>query len=153
VTLRALRESRGLTLEQVGQRVGMSKGYVSLYETGQRAPSPQVANKLAQALHVDPEGLAEAVAAAQAAAAGVHGPKPAGAPQCGPCGRRLDAKSRKAGARARLLAEPDYCRFCARPQTEAALELAPLAGFVALVRTMAREPASVRSHRVAEVDA
>jgi hypothetical protein len=81
-------------------------------------------------------------------------PRPIGPPpqRCAPCGRRVGRGNAKMGTAA-LLSEPSCCAYCARPLTDEAKARAPLAGYVALARVMARQPASVRAWRVAEVDA
>ncbi len=50
--IRAFREWRGLTQEELGRRVGMSKSYVSQLETRRRKPGVATLKKLAQALDV-----------------------------------------------------------------------------------------------------
>ncbi|QQW35315.1 helix-turn-helix domain-containing protein [Mycobacterium marinum] len=51
--LRAVRRQRGLTLEQLAQRAGLTKSYLSKIERGQSTPSIAVALKVARALDVD----------------------------------------------------------------------------------------------------
>jgi len=51
--LRVWRKHRGMTLEQLGAQAGISHVYVSQIETGQRAGTARVWQKLAGALGVD----------------------------------------------------------------------------------------------------
>lgn len=51
-SLRQLREERGLTLEDLADQVGLSKGFLSQIETGARNASVQSIKRLAEVLHV-----------------------------------------------------------------------------------------------------
>jgi XRE family transcriptional regulator, regulator of sulfur utilization len=51
--LRRLRKERGLTQEQLAERVGMEQGYYSRIERGRVTPSIRTALKLAGALDVE----------------------------------------------------------------------------------------------------
>ncbi|BDN81927.1 transcriptional regulator, MerR family [Mycobacterium pseudoshottsii JCM 15466] len=51
--LRAVRRQRGLALEQLAQRAGLTKSYLSKIERGQSTPSIAVALKVARGLDVD----------------------------------------------------------------------------------------------------
>lgn len=51
--VRAVRQQRGLTLEQLAEATGLSKSYLSKVERRRSTPSIAVAMKLAQALDVD----------------------------------------------------------------------------------------------------
>jgi HTH-type transcriptional regulator, competence development regulator len=58
--LRNLRESRGFTVEGLAEEAGVSRGAVSLWESGRRNPKPPSIRKLAAALHSkdsDPKGI------------------------------------------------------------------------------------------------
>lgn len=50
--VRERRLRRGLVIEELARKTGLSKGYVSQIETGKASPSLQTAEKLAQALDV-----------------------------------------------------------------------------------------------------
>ncbi len=52
--IKQLRERRGLTLEQVGEYVGVNKATVQRYETGEIDIKRNVAIKLAEVLHAEP---------------------------------------------------------------------------------------------------
>lgn len=52
--IKQLRERRGLTLEQVGEYVGVNKATVQRYESGEIDIKRNVAIKLAEVLHSDP---------------------------------------------------------------------------------------------------
>ena len=55
-----LREARlavGLTVRQLASRAGVSPGFVSLLESGQRRPAPDALDRIAAALLLDPENL------------------------------------------------------------------------------------------------
>lgn len=51
--VRALRRERGLTLEELGERTGLTKSYLSKIERERSTPSVAVAMRIAQALDVD----------------------------------------------------------------------------------------------------
>lgn len=55
--LRAWREHRGLTQEQLAERLDTSKGQVSSWETGRRSMSWGVMDALAEALSIEPWDL------------------------------------------------------------------------------------------------
>lgn len=55
--LRALREARGLTQQQVARRVDISKAMVSAYETASKAPSIEVLIRLSQLFGVSVDYL------------------------------------------------------------------------------------------------
>lgn len=57
--LRAIREWRGLTQDELAKRAGTTKGYVSQLETGYRRPGHKLLYRLAKALDVPPEMLLE----------------------------------------------------------------------------------------------
>lgn len=50
--LRAARESRGLTLRELGERTGRNSGVLSRYETGDRTPKPEDVAQILTALGV-----------------------------------------------------------------------------------------------------
>ena len=50
--LRAARESRGLTLRELGERIGRNSGVVSRYETADRTPKPEDVAQLLTALEI-----------------------------------------------------------------------------------------------------
>lgn len=47
-----LRDARGVPQSALAERVGVAQGFLSLVETGQRQPSPDVVSKIADALNV-----------------------------------------------------------------------------------------------------
>jgi len=55
--LRAWREGRGLTQEQLAERLGTSKGQISSWETGRRSMTWGVQEALAEALSIEPWDL------------------------------------------------------------------------------------------------
>jgi transcriptional regulator with XRE-family HTH domain len=55
--IRAAREARGLTLEAVGRRFGISKAAVNAWETGTNMPDPRKLAALAETLALDPARL------------------------------------------------------------------------------------------------
>lgn len=57
LNMKAIRNARGLTLEQVAEMTGLSKGFLSQLETGARQPSTETLGLLSQALHVDAPDL------------------------------------------------------------------------------------------------
>lgn len=57
LNMKAIRNARGLTLEQVAEMTGLSKGFLSQLETGARQPSTETLGLLSQALHVDTPDL------------------------------------------------------------------------------------------------
>lgn len=56
-TIRALREQRGWTLEDLAQRTQRSRAYLSRVENGQRTPSRITMHRIANALEVDVDDL------------------------------------------------------------------------------------------------
>ena len=50
--LRELRVQSGLTQQQLGAQIGVTKSVISFYELQERAPSPEVLVKLASTFHV-----------------------------------------------------------------------------------------------------
>ncbi len=59
VPIRAFREWRGLTQQDLADRIASSKSYISQLETGHRAPGLQTLRKIARALDVPVEMLME----------------------------------------------------------------------------------------------
>lgn len=57
--IRSLRKLNGLTMKQLGQKVGKTEACICQYETGVRVPPVSVAKKLAQALGCGWEELYE----------------------------------------------------------------------------------------------
>ena len=55
--LRAWREERGLTQEQLSDRLNTSKGQISSWETGRRSMTWAVQEALAEALSIEPWDL------------------------------------------------------------------------------------------------
>jgi len=55
--LRELREMRGLTQAELGERSGIAPAAISHFETGQRIPSLESAVKLADALEITLDAL------------------------------------------------------------------------------------------------
>lgn len=62
--LRAARESRGLTLRELGERIGRNSGVVSRYETADRTPKPEDVAQLLTALEIRGEEYDEILALA-----------------------------------------------------------------------------------------
>lgn len=56
-TIRALREQRGWTLEDLARRTQRSRAYLSRVENGQRTPSRITMHRIANALEVDVDDL------------------------------------------------------------------------------------------------
>lgn len=48
--LRYIRKQRGMTIEQLSNLTGLSKGYISLLENMERRPSVDAAKKIAEVL-------------------------------------------------------------------------------------------------------
>ena len=55
--LRDLRIRAGLTQQQLGQRIGVTKSVISFYELRERSPSPDVLIKLTGVFHVSADYL------------------------------------------------------------------------------------------------
>ena len=62
VVLRAYRHDRGLTLEQLSERVGVVHSFIHSLESGKKQPSLQMILKLAVALGIRPGDLVNATA-------------------------------------------------------------------------------------------
>ena len=62
VILRKYRLERELTLEQLGERVGVAHSFIHRLETGNKQPSLRMVLKLATALGVRPGELVDAMA-------------------------------------------------------------------------------------------
>lgn len=56
--IRRIRQERGLTQRQLGEMVGASEAYIRAYESGRRNPKPASLEKIAEALSVNAEVLA-----------------------------------------------------------------------------------------------
>ena len=56
--IRRIRQERHLTQKQLGEMVGASEAYIRAYESGRRNPKPPSLEKIATALAVNPEVLA-----------------------------------------------------------------------------------------------
>lgn len=56
-TLKQLRKQEGLTQEQLGKRIGVTKSVISFYELRERTPSPDVLIKLADVFHCSTDFL------------------------------------------------------------------------------------------------
>ena len=56
--IRRIRQERHLTQKQLGEMVGASEAYIRAYESGRRNPKPLSLEKIAAALAVNPEVLA-----------------------------------------------------------------------------------------------
>ncbi|MGA0540702.1 helix-turn-helix domain-containing protein [Neotabrizicola sp. VNH66] len=67
--IRYLRKKRGITGEQLGEMVGVSKGYISELETGKKTPGAGLVLRLADALKVEVFELYEGTLTEQKAAA------------------------------------------------------------------------------------
>ena len=51
--VKALRQERGMTQQEVADRIGLTKVTISQYETGKRKPSFEMIEALADLFHVD----------------------------------------------------------------------------------------------------
>ena len=56
--IRRIRQERNLTQRQLGEMVGVSEAYIRTYESGRRNPKPSSLEKIADAISVNPEVLA-----------------------------------------------------------------------------------------------
>lgn len=56
--IRRIRKERNLTQRQLGEMIGASEAYIRAYESGRRNPKPSSLEKIAEALAVNPEVLA-----------------------------------------------------------------------------------------------
>lgn len=65
--LQALREQRGLTQTQLGQRAGMAPAAISHFETAQRVPSLESFVRLVDALEVSADSLLGRIGAVSSA--------------------------------------------------------------------------------------
>lgn len=61
VVLRAYRQERCLTLEQLSERVGVAHSFIHSLESGKKQPSFDMVLRLAAALNVRPGELVDAV--------------------------------------------------------------------------------------------
>ena len=57
--LKEARKAAGLTMKELGQRVGVTESTVSLYESGKREPSQSVLKAMAEVLEVSVDFLLE----------------------------------------------------------------------------------------------
>lgn len=57
--LKALREARGMALEDLAKAAGVSPAYLAMFEQGERVPSLPIRRALAQALEIPGFGDAE----------------------------------------------------------------------------------------------
>lgn len=55
--LRKIRQSAGFTQKQLADRIHVSKGTISNYETEERQPSPAILKDLARTLHISADYL------------------------------------------------------------------------------------------------
>jgi transcriptional regulator with XRE-family HTH domain len=55
--VRRLRQVRGYTQEELSQLAGINRNYTGMIERGERSPTVDMLEKLAQALEVDPIAL------------------------------------------------------------------------------------------------
>ena len=62
VVLRAYRQERGITQEQLSERVGVVHSFICSLESGKKQPSLKMVLKLAAALGVRPGELVDAMA-------------------------------------------------------------------------------------------
>lgn len=63
IVLRIYRQEKGLTQEQLGERVDVVRSFICSLENGNRQPSLQMVLKLADALGVEPGDLVNAMKA------------------------------------------------------------------------------------------
>ena len=55
--IKKYRNTKGLTQEQLAEKAGTSTNYLGSIETGKKYPSPQMIDKLAKALDINPLDL------------------------------------------------------------------------------------------------
>jgi len=116
--LRRRRQERGLTQEQLGERVGFAGQTITKIEGGQRRPSPQLALRLAEALDLPPDQHSAWMAAARAdpeapAAAAPASPSlPPAPPPLPTFLTALVGREREQAALVALLARPDVRLVC-----------------------------------------
>lgn len=55
--IRRIRKARGLTIKELGERIGVSESYIRAYETGRRNPKESSLQKIADVLAVNVEVL------------------------------------------------------------------------------------------------
>jgi len=55
--IRELRDERGMSQRFLAERVGVSKGYIALFESGRRPPSAEVCVKVAEFFGIDADEL------------------------------------------------------------------------------------------------
>ena len=53
IDLRRLRQERGLTMKQLGEKTSLSESYISMIETMDRTPSVSAAKRIAKVLGFD----------------------------------------------------------------------------------------------------
>lgn len=57
INLRAIRERKGITQEELALEAGLNRAYVGYIERGERNPSTETLVKIAKALKVSPKDL------------------------------------------------------------------------------------------------
>lgn len=116
--LRRRRQERGLTQEQLGERVGFAGQTITKIEGGQRRPSPQLALRLAEALELPPDqhsawmAAARADSEAPAAVALASPPLPPAPPPLPTFLTPLVGREREQASLVALLARPDVRLVC-----------------------------------------
>jgi transcriptional regulator with XRE-family HTH domain len=149
VNLRGLRIARDLTQHEVARRVGLTPAHISHFELGSRVPAPELVEVFARIYGVSVEAYLAALRATPRKKRSVltFSPKP-----CGPCGRVIQHDLRMKRRGRPFLSPPDYCLACARPLSDEAIRKQPIEGFVAMIRTLAREPALVRKTVMSDIE-
>lgn len=71
-TLRELRDDRGLSQQELGDKVGLSYVQIGRIERGDSYPSPTSLKNLAKAFGLDRSDIVKAVRASRAAASASH---------------------------------------------------------------------------------
>ena len=79
--IRELRKERGLTLKELGAKLGLGEMAISNYETGKRQPSVQTINRLADLFGVTTDYLLERTNDRQDDVVSAAGPPPADDPE------------------------------------------------------------------------
>lgn len=63
--LKKLRITHGLSQEELGKKLGLGKSTISMYETGQREPSLEILEAIADTFNVDMNTLTDSQSSAQ----------------------------------------------------------------------------------------
>jgi transcriptional regulator with XRE-family HTH domain len=135
-SLRRLRLAAGLSQAELGRRLRLYAGHISMFESGTRVPGVELHEVYARALGVTEDVLFAAI---------VDTPRRPGARvinghACGPCGRIVPSSKRR--DRGRTILDDEFCWDCARPLTASAEARVPIDGFARFVASLDRGPAT-----------